>query len=124
MGAFVIGTGNYNPLSDMRAKKNIKTLPTVLPRLMQLAPSMYQMNSADKDDDFQYGMMAQQMKTLFPENVRYLEDIDKHIILYKGVSVLAIKAIQEQQVEIEALREDNLALLERVERLEALLLKE
>jgi len=122
-GAFVNGTGEYNPLSDFSAKKNITKLPAVLNRVMQLKPSVYQMKSAPNGEEYQYGFIAQDMQKLFPENVRYLEDINKHIVLYKGVSVLAIKALQEQQLEIEELKAGNLALAERVERLEELLLK-
>ena len=123
-GAFSNGTGDYNPLSDFEAKKNISHLSSVLSRVMQLKASSYQMKSQADDAAYQIGFIAQEMKELFPENVQYLKDIDKHIVLYKGVSVLAIKAIQEQQMEIEKLKADNLALLERVERLERLLLKD
>ncbi len=123
-GAFSNGTGDYNPLSDAKAKKNISHLSSVLNRVMQLKPSSYQMKSQSDDAEYQLGFIAQEVKELFPENVRYLKDLDKHIIMYKGMSVLAIKAVQEQQDEIEKLKADNIALLDRIVRLENLLLKE
>ena len=72
----------------------------------------------DESAMLQFGFIAQQVKELFPENVRHLQAEDRYVVLYKGMSTLAIKAIQEQQVLIDSLEKENEVLLKRLERLE------
>ncbi|HAI20089.1 MAG TPA: hypothetical protein DCM10_20015, partial [Xanthomarina gelatinilytica] len=52
----------------------------------------------------QIGFIAQEVKSLFPELVHFSEADELYGIDYAGFSVVAIKAIQEQQHEIEDLK--------------------
>ena len=126
-GTFLWGPGDYVPFSDRREKKNIESLQPVLDRVVQLKPSKYRMQIEEATAQKSIGFIAQDVKDLFPENVRYLDDQDRYVILYKGFSVVAIKAIQElnevvesQQELISELQRNQKALMERLERLERL----
>jgi Chaperone of endosialidase/Head domain of trimeric autotransporter adhesin len=110
-------TGAYTAISDSRLKKNIQHMQPVLPLLLQLNPTYYQFNWQQPNEQRQIGLLAQQAHQLFPELVSYSKEKDLYKMNYAGFSTVAIKAIQEQQKEIEALKA-------RLEKLEALLLKE
>ncbi len=75
------------------------------------------------DKYFHYGFIAQDVKQLFPELVFGGSDNPKQDFLtlnYAGFSVIAINAMQEQQQQIERLKQQNEALNRRLERLENL----
>jgi hypothetical protein len=119
MGWFNPDDGSYTDNSDKRLKKNIKPLETVLPRLMQLKPSRYQMITNNPTSPEFIGLVAQEAKLLFPEivDVRVAEVdsansiADFHGLRYGKLSVVAIKAIQEQQQLISDLQQ-RVSLLE------------
>lgn len=107
--------GDYNPttgvhgyVSDRRLKTAIRPLETVLDKVMQLEPVQYRMKNAAADAPSTQGFIAQHVKQLFPELVSIMEDDNPgskglpglHMLNYSQFFVLAIKAIQEQQVEI------------------------
>ena len=104
-------TGVYTALSDRNYKKNIRPLSPVLSILKQLP--VYSYNYADsKDGEHRMiGLMAQDVQPHFPELVyqRYDREITKPLLTmdYSGLGVLAIKAIQEQQVQIDDLKNEN-----------------
>ncbi|MBC7935851.1 MAG: tail fiber domain-containing protein [Rhizobacter sp.] len=97
-------TGAYNAISDARLKKNVQPLQQVLPLLMQLVPASYHFNWQAGADEKQIGLIAQEAHRLFPELVSYDSTKDLYKINYAGFSTVAIKAIQEQQSEIELLK--------------------
>lgn len=109
-------TGTYNAISDGRLKKNVQSISSILPLVLQLNPSYYQFNWQQPDDQKQIGFIAQEAYKLFPELVSYDKEKDLYKMNYAGFSVVAIKAIQEQQKEIEELKA-------RLEKLEAIILK-
>lgn len=109
-------TGTFNALSDARYKKDIENMPPVLAMLMRLKPKYYHFNWQDKQEQKQIGLLAQEAYKLFPELVSYDKQKDLYKMNYAGFSTVAIKAIQEQQQEIQELKA-------RLEKLEALLLK-
>jgi hypothetical protein len=111
------GTGTFNALSDRRFKKNIQGMKPVLPLLMKLRPAYYHFNWQQHHEPLQIGMLAQETYQLFPELVSYNKTNDVYKMNYAGFSTVAIKAIQEQQKEIEALKA-------RLEKLEAILQKQ
>jgi len=125
-------SGAYASVSDRRLKKNISMVGSgVLGKVMQLQTHRYQYTDlideesglAYPDKHFHYGFMAQDVKQLFPELVFGGSDNPKQDFLtlnYAGFSVIAIKAIQEQQQQIESLKQQNEALNRRLERLENL----
>ncbi|MBC7776691.1 MAG: tail fiber domain-containing protein [Phycisphaerae bacterium] len=107
--------------SDMRLKKNWKTLPTLLGKVKALNPVTYQMIKGE--DDLGYGFLAQEVQTIFPDLVKEVparEGQESRLAVnYSAFGVLAIKAIQEQQAQIETLQQENLDLKSRLEKVEA-----
>lgn len=101
--------GSYHGGSDQRLKRNIESLPDVLPKLMQLQPKKYLMKYNNPENRTSIGLIAQELKKYFPELVSIVDgaslgykDIpDMHTVNYGQLSVIAIKAIQEQQAIIE-----------------------
>ncbi|WP_350105543.1 tail fiber domain-containing protein [Fulvivirga sp.] len=108
-------TGSLVNASDLKLKRDIKTLRSSLSDLMKLRPTTYYY----KFDEFDYmglsrnhqiGLIAQEVEEIFPEVVT--ENLhpgdDKHEELeYKGIDYqkltpVVIKAIQEQQEIIDA----------------------
>ncbi|MFN0037501.1 MAG: tail fiber domain-containing protein [Saprospiraceae bacterium] len=130
-GAFPAGTftaaGLYVP-SDRRLKTDIAALSTgILAKLLQLQPMTYRYKAEESNAKHSLGFLAQDVQALFPELVG--QSVDKAgkkgylSINYGGFGVLAVKAIQEQQTEIEALQKENAALRAKSESLEARLLR-
>ncbi len=112
--------GSYINLSDRRTKENIAAMPGVLSKLLQLQPHTYTMKGAGKQDA-RLGFISQEVAPLFPELVGWVQgEADSSGkrnepllgIHYAGFSVVAVKAIQEQQEQIEALKREISALRE------------
>jgi hypothetical protein len=98
-------SGAYTAVSDARLKKNVYPLNPVLGRVMELQPKTYQMIDVP-NDRYHTGLIAQDLEKLFPEFVYYGgDDQVLYTVDYAGLSVIALKAIQEQQAEIEALKQ-------------------
>ncbi len=104
LGLFRQNDGVYCSASDARLKENIKNHSSVMKNLLNLRPVSYNFIS-DKDKMRTTGFIAQEVEPLFPELVNRTSS-DKYGELlslnYDGFSVIAIKAIQEQQAIIEA----------------------
>ena len=96
-GQFATGTGTYTAVSDGLQKESVKAMPAILPLLLQLAPKEYHYKT-DQAKKNVYGLIAQEVMKLFPQFVYTSgEDSKSYSMDYSGMSVLAIKAIQEQQ---------------------------
>jgi len=128
-GAFDFITGVYTSVSDRRLKSNIQPLDHVLSKVNQLKPSTYTFIH-DENQSNQIGFIAQEVEELFPEFVHYNEGSDGkrkqedvYTMDYSGMSVIAIKAIQEQQKIIEELEHKIKNLEEKISRIQALLEK-
>jgi hypothetical protein len=117
-GRFDDGTGNYVVSSDRRMKRNIQLYgEQVLGKVMQLQTSKYRYADNRPDAPLTIGFIAQDVQPLFPELVfESNADMGENSLAlnYSGFGVIAIKAIQEQQKEIESLKE-------RIEKLEQLI---
>jgi trimeric autotransporter adhesin len=126
-GYFDTPTGNYVPVSDRRFKTEVKDLPTILDKVKQLRPVDYRMIKDDNGHRYM-GFIAQEVQAVFPQMIYELpsqpeteEDQTPHYGLnYNEFTVVAIKAIQEQQAQIETLRAENAALQAKVSEIEAL----
>jgi len=113
--------GHYGQLSDVRVKKNIEPMPKLLEKVMALEPVSYQMKDAAPDQKKSLGFIAQDVQKYFPEVVTIYHDAntmydtisDLHMMDYGAMSVVAIKAIQEQQKLIEQLQEEVKVLKEQ-----------
>jgi hypothetical protein len=94
-----VGGAFVNP-SDQRLKTDINPLPDVLDKLLLLQPKTYQYIATKDAGRLSYGFLAQDVEKLFPDFVFSSENGIKGIA-YSNFSVIAVKAIQEQQQQIE-----------------------
>ena len=106
-GSFSNVTGVYTSASDRTLKNNITSMGSVLDKVLQLQPSTYRFNDNNPTNKTSIGFIAQDVEALFPEFV--YKNISKdgseiRSMDYAGMSVIALKAIQEQQVMIKALQ--------------------
>lgn len=105
-GVFSASTGAYTTVSDKRLKTNIKDYTTTLTDVMKMEVKSYQRFNSDKTE---IGLMAQDALKYFPELV-YDNTNDKgeqfYTMDYSRIGVIAIKAVQEQQKEIEFLKKE------------------
>ena len=120
-GSFHPNTGIYNPISDRKFKRAIKPLNSSLSKVMKLKPSTYEMKTSDNRKR-EIGFVSQEVKKLYPELVNDLIN-DKtgesfQTLNYTGMTVLAVKAIQEQQEIIEEQAKKIEALERKFERLQ------
>ena len=109
-GWFRPTTGEYTANSDVRLKKNIETIPSILDKIMLMRPTSYEFIADNPKHERSYGFIAQELKQIFPEVVSIIPGhidsltgkglLNQHGITYNAIGVLAIKAIQEQQQEI------------------------
>lgn len=100
--AFVSATnGSWNQLSDTSMKKNVLPIPSVLEKITKMNPVSYTYLHNSSEGKRSLGFLAQEIEKLFPESVSKDENSELLGIDYSSFSVLAIKAIQEQQKIIE-----------------------
>lgn len=121
VGQFNPSTGAYTAFSDLKFKKDIRPMPQTLLQVKQLNLVSYQ-TQQDASGSRHNGVIAQELEQVFPEYVTVGQDRDGNEVRsvdYAGLSIVALKAIQEQQQRIEKLEKSNAALLARLEKLEA-----
>lgn len=119
-GSFDEVSGNYTPVSDQRLKKNIDDLEPVLDKIVKLKPKKYHFKNQSNTEEKSYGVIAQELETIFPEIVKQMGDdtngegiTDLKTVSYTELIPVLIKGMQEQQfiienqkAEIEQLRKD------------------
>ena len=89
--------------SDRRLKKNIKEINYGLDTIMNLNPKEYDWK---KDDRHDIGFIAQEVEEIIPEIVKDKKHFDKEIktLDYEKLTAVLIKAVQEQQDQINELK--------------------
>ena len=102
--------------SDLKWKMNILELNDVLPDINKLRPVTYDWRVDEYPDRhfsnrIQIGLIAQELEEVFPELVKTDEKGNK-AISYEKLSVLLLKSIQEQQQQIEEMK-NEIELLKR-----------
>jgi Chaperone of endosialidase len=114
-------TGVYSALSDRTRKKNILPMKSVLESVLQLPAYSYNYLDSKDTDRRMLGFMAQDVQPFFPELVyqRYDREITKPVLTmdYSGLGVIAIKAIQEQQKQMDEMKKENDYLKEKIDAL-------
>ncbi len=114
-------TGAYSALSDRTRKKNILPMKSVLASVLQLPAYSYNYLDSKDTDRRMLGFMAQDVQPFFPELVyqQYDREITKPLLTmdYSGLGVIAIKAIQEQQKQMEEMKKENMDLKLQMETL-------
>ena len=96
-------SGQWVAGSDRKLKENIQPLRNILDDLNKINVYTYHFKHATAGDT-QIGLIAQEMESIVPEVVHKQED--QYSIAYSKLSVVLIKAIQEQQAEIDALEKE------------------
>jgi hypothetical protein len=99
-------SGAWNSTSDRRKKKNFSLLSSVLPLVMQLQAYKYHYTAQDDEEKKHLGFVAQDLIPYFPELVNIDEETDLHTMNYDGLSVIALKGIQELKNENDALKSE------------------
>jgi hypothetical protein len=102
---FIVGrvngiTGQWETISDRRVKQDIRPLEPVLDRLLDLTPLRYRYKGLGATSE-QIGLIAQDVAPIFPEIA--VADSPGIGVAYSKLSVLLLKALQEQQAEIDRL---------------------
>ncbi len=113
-------TGSWTS-SDRRFKKNITPLGEELPKIMKLRGVHYQWRKEDFpqmhfNDRTELGLVAQEVEKIFPELVR--EDGNGYkAVSYEKLTVVLLKALQEQQQMIERQEKSITALEQEISKL-------
>jgi hypothetical protein len=104
----IYSNGNWDfagsDVSDVRLKENIKTIDyNATEKLIQLVPKSY--NMIEHPTISKSGFIAQEVKEILPNFVTGNESENEYLgVDYNGILALAVKAIQEQQAQIEILK--------------------
>jgi hypothetical protein len=103
------GGVNYTTTSDIRLKENIKETAYGINDLMKIKVADYYYKTDKNHEDPQTGFLAQQLHGIYPNAVSAGgEDETKNPwgVDYGKLTPLLVKAIQDQQVQIETLRKE------------------
>jgi len=115
---YVYGNGTILTLSDKRLKKNInKVTDTYLDKVLGLNIVTYNWNDQQDGSALEFGMIAQEVEECIPDIVNESRK-QKDGEIYKGIQVsvlpyILIKAIQEQQYQIDELKTQIQTLLSK-----------
>lgn len=101
VGFFEDADGSYNATSDIRAKRDITPLDSVLGKILNLKPSEYYYKRNEIQERKSVGFIAQDLIKEFPQLVNG-EENSLYAVNYAGMSTFLVKAIQEQQAIIDA----------------------
>lgn len=111
--------GSFTQNSDRRLKTNITSLEKSIDKIMKLNGVTFNWDKTVRPSaptTLQYGFIAQEIEKVIPELVS--EDSDGYkTVNYIGVIPVLTQAMQEQQKEIEQLKDENKKLNETVEAL-------
>ena len=128
-GRFQYWDGNYVVLSDRRMKDDIQPLEPVLTKIKNLRTVRYEMARNNPNHQKSIGMIAQEVQAVFPQLIRQISDHNRNsapindalVMDYSSFGVLAIKALQEQERQLQDLEKEKQELLNRLAVLEKLL---
>lgn len=106
--------------SDASLKKNIKSIEDPIEKIKKIRAVSFQWKNEAEGDvgETQYGVLAQEVEAVFPTFVRTRKKDGKKAVRYEGLVVPLLAAVRSQQELIEAQKEQNEMLLERIEKLE------
>jgi hypothetical protein len=116
---YITTNGQFISGSDVRIKKDITPVKDALTNVKKLNPTSFHYTNQDSTDKLHYGFIAQEVEAIYPDLVYTKEDGIKGIA-YQEFASIAIKAIQEQQQQIETQQAQIDALQQQVNALLAL----
>ena len=104
----ITSTGNnatqYNTSSDYRLKENVAPIQNGLTRLQQLNPVQFDWKNSGETSE---GFIAHEVQEVFPDAVCGEKDAEEMQGMdYGRLTPLLVKAIQEQQTQIDALQSE------------------
>ena len=103
----IFAGNNIIQTSDGRFKKNVAELGYGLSTIMKLRPVSYNWKDA-ANPDRKIGFIAQEVKEVVPEVVHTGNDAQQSLgINYSELTSVLVKAMQEQQAQIEELKKEN-----------------
>ncbi len=95
--------------SDLALKKNVSTLQSALEKILALRPVTWHWKTDTRNQQLNYGFIAQEVEQLFPDLVSsrlWQDGTDKKHIDATGIIPYAIAAMQEQQRQITDMRQE------------------
>ena len=105
----IYATSNIVAFSDRRAKENIVPIENGLDIVLAMQGVRYNMIKGAVPDEEQHlkrvGVIAQEVKEVLPEVVRYDEDTGHYAVDYGNITSVLIEAIKDQQEIINSLKE-------------------
>jgi hypothetical protein len=90
------------PASDAKRKRNFEPYTKGLSSILGLQPKLYNMDFQKDGDEKQVGLVAQEVREFIP--LAYEENNDFIGLNYNAIIVTMVKAIQEQQQQIQELK--------------------
>jgi len=114
-------TGAVNTTSDRRLKEKIFTLSGSLSNIQKLRGTRYFLKDKASDNRLQFGVIAQEVETVFP-NLVMTDSEGYKSVSYSGLIPVLIEATKEQQTIIEAQQEKISKLEIQVQELKELVL--
>jgi hypothetical protein len=123
--SFQFNSGLLVGVSDRNSKEDIQTLDPVLTKVGQLRPVSYEMMDQNPRHKRSIGFIAQEVRQVFPQLVQVLDNNpmsgprykDLHTMNYTYMHVIAIKALQEQYLQIKNLQQEREMLMNELKRL-------
>jgi hypothetical protein len=100
-------TGIYTPTSDINKKKDFEESTIGLNEILGLKPTLYRMINDESEGEKELGFIAQEVKEFIPHAyVESGEDEENKFIglNYNPIVAALVKAIQEQQEQIDSLK--------------------
>jgi hypothetical protein len=129
-----LSTGTFYSSSDIRWKKNIAQLGSVLGKVILLNGVNYEWRNDEFpeihfDSGTQIGLIAQDVEKVFPELVK-TDNNGYKAVSYEKFTVILLEAMKEQQKQIESFKQENQqlkselqSLKDRMDQIEAFIVK-
>jgi uncharacterized protein YaiE (UPF0345 family) len=99
-------TGVYTPVSDINKKKDFEDSTIGLNAILGLKPTLYRMIDDESEGEKELGFVAQEVKEFIPH--AYVESGNEDAkfigLNYNAIVAALVKAIQEQQEQIDSLK--------------------
>ena len=118
-GSQVCTTAGCPAPSDIRLKKDVRTIDRALEKLVQLRGVTFEWKEPEKQGNLtgtQMGVIAQEVEKVFPQWVGS-DDKGYKNVAFRGFEGLTIEAVKELHAEVQALKADNEALKRQSEAL-------
>jgi hypothetical protein len=100
---YLSSSSTWIPASDVNRKRNFETYSLGLNAILGLKAKRYNMDFQEDGDEKQVGLIAQEVKEHIPQAFEQSEDFIG--INYNVIIVTLVNAIQEQQAQIEELKQ-------------------